>query len=135
MTTPDELPTVATEVFELDQVPPEVVDESVVVVPTHATAVPDIAAGKGLTVSVVVRLQPVLIVYVIIEVPVDSAVARPDEEPIVATEAVPLAHVPPAGVLDNDVALPSQTVKEPVIEVGNGLTVIVIVVRQPVGSV
>ena len=106
-----------------------------VVVPTQATAVPDTAAGSGLTVSVAVRVQPVAIVYVIIEVPVDTAVTTPDDEPIVATEVVPLAQVPAAGVLDNEVALPSQTVKEPVIEVGNGFTVIVVVVRQPVGSV
>lgn len=135
VTSPVELPTLATDVFELDQVPPEVDEESVVVVPTHTTAVPDIAAGSELTVSVVMRLQPVAMVYVIVEVPEDTALAMPDDEPIVATDVVPLVHVPPAGVLVSDVALPSQTVKEPVIEVGNGLTVIVVVVRQPVGSV
>jgi len=59
VTTPVELFTVATEVFELDQVPPDVDEERVVAVPTQVTAVPDIVAGSGLTVTIALRLQPV----------------------------------------------------------------------------
>jgi hypothetical protein len=130
-----ELLTVATEVFELDQVPPVVDEERVVVVPTQVTAVPEIAAGSGFTVSVAVRVQPVPMVYVTIELPEDTAVAMPDDEPIVATEVVPLTHVPPAGVLVSVAELPSQIDKDPDMVEGNGFTVIVVVVRQPVGSV
>ncbi len=44
------LPTVAREVLELVQVPPEVDDESVVPAPMHVWAVPVMAEGTGLTV-------------------------------------------------------------------------------------
>jgi hypothetical protein len=135
VTTPVELLTVATDVFELDHVPPEVDEERVVVVPTQVTAVPEMAAGSGFTVSIAVRVQPVPMVYVIIELPEDTAVAIPDEEPMVATDVVPLAQVPPAGVLVNVVELPSHIDKDPDNVDGNGFTVIVVVVRQPVGSV
>lgn len=62
----------------------------------------------------------------------------PDELPIVAVPVAPLIHVPPAGVPDNVMLELTHTCMEPeelVIAVGNGLTVTVAVLIQPVGSV
>jgi hypothetical protein len=52
------LPTVATAVALLLQVPPPVASDSVVVAPAHTAAVPIIAAGVEITVTVVVAVQP-----------------------------------------------------------------------------
>ena len=49
-TTPDELPTVATEVVPLVHVPPDVLLVSIALPPVHAERVPPIAAGTALTV-------------------------------------------------------------------------------------
>jgi len=53
------LPIVATAVVLLVQVPPVDVLLSVVVRPTQTLAVPEMDAGRGLTVSTVVVIQPV----------------------------------------------------------------------------
>ena len=55
VTTPVDELTVATAVVPLLQVPPLVASLSVVVAPAHATAVPVIANGNGLTVIVLVE--------------------------------------------------------------------------------
>ena len=60
VTTPDAEPTVATPVALLVHVPPLVVLVSVVVIPTQVLAVPAIASGSGLTVTVTDLKQPVL---------------------------------------------------------------------------
>ena len=52
-------PTVAMVVLLLIQEPPAVVSPSVVVAPVQTQVVPVIAAGSGLTVMVIVVLQPV----------------------------------------------------------------------------
>lgn len=52
VTVPVEEPTVATAGVPLDHVPDGVPSASVVDKPTHATAVPVIAAGSGLTVTI-----------------------------------------------------------------------------------
>lgn len=51
-------PMVATPVEPLVHVPPDVVELNVVVLPTHIPNVPVIAAGGGLTVTVLVAVQP-----------------------------------------------------------------------------
>jgi hypothetical protein len=56
--TPVEEPTVATAVLLLLHVPPDDAEVSVVVLPTHVTAVPVIDAGKGSTVTTVVVEHP-----------------------------------------------------------------------------
>ena len=53
------LPTAARLVLLLLQVPPVEASVKAVVKPTHTLAVPVIAAGKGLTVTGVVIIQPV----------------------------------------------------------------------------
>ena len=58
-TAPLDAPTVATDVLELLHDPPAVPLVSVVVEPTHTTAVPAFEPGRGFTVAVMVRIQPV----------------------------------------------------------------------------
>ena len=58
-TTPDELPIVAIEVTPLDQVPPDVAFDNVVLPPTQAVPVPVIDAGRSLTVTTTDRAHPV----------------------------------------------------------------------------
>jgi hypothetical protein len=59
VTTPD--PSIEATLGELlTHEPPLVVEDNVVVLPTHTAAVPEIAAGTGLTVTVAMALQPAL---------------------------------------------------------------------------
>ncbi len=63
--------------------------------------------------------------------------AIPVTVPVVLMVAIPVAllvHVPPVGVLDKLVVLPTQTVELPVMADGSGFTVIIVVVIQVVGS-
>ena len=107
---------------------------NVVVKPTHTFVVPVITAGKGLTVTVVVTKHPVGKVYDITEVPPDTPVTTPTAL-IVATAGVALLHVPPAVASARVVVEAWHTVVVPVITAGNGLTVTVVVTKQPVGKV
>lgn len=54
---------------------------------------------------------------------------------IEATDGLLLSHPPPGDVLENVVALPRQMLRLPVMAVGIGFTVIVSVLKQPVGKV
>ena len=71
------------------------------------------AEGRGLTVSVVVTLHPPVVVYVTDVVPVDAGVTMPLTKPIVATEALPLDHVPPESRLPKVPVAPRQICKGP----------------------
>ena len=58
--------------------------------------------------------------------------------PPVFTEAIAellVLHVPPEGVQPSDIVLPVHTVEGPVMEPGWGLTVITVVMVQPVVAV
>ena len=59
VTMPVEEPTVAVPVALLLQVPPAGISPSAVVSPWHTESVPVIADGSALTVTTVVRIQPV----------------------------------------------------------------------------
>jgi hypothetical protein len=59
----------------------------------------------------------------------------PLAEPIVATAVLLLVHVPPPDVLLRVADVPGQAVNTPVMAAGNGLTVNVVVLIQPVGIV
>jgi hypothetical protein len=133
---PDEEPIVATDGVLLLHVPPEVASDNVMVVPAHNEVGPVIvpADAAGLTVTVVETVQ-VPIAYVTTAVPTVTPVTTPDEEPTV-TLAEPVAHVPPATVLDKVIVLPWQTTGEAgVIAAGDVLTVITLIAKQPVGIV
>jgi len=58
VTIPAPVPTVATAVVPLAQLPPVVVSVSVIVDPVQAREDPPIAAGNGLTVTILVAKQP-----------------------------------------------------------------------------
>ena len=114
----------------LVQLPPAGVEFKVVVKPTHTLLSPVIVVGLGLTVTGVVMIQPVLIVYVIVDVPAIAPVTTPV---VGTTVALPLllVHVPPAGVEFNVVVKPTHTLVVPVSVVGLGLTVTGVVMIQP----
>jgi ADP-dependent phosphofructokinase/glucokinase len=59
VTTPEEVPTVATEGSLLVQEIPGVAQLNTVVLPTHTVVMPVIGAGIGLTVTTAVFIQPV----------------------------------------------------------------------------
>jgi hypothetical protein len=105
-----------------------------VVEPEHIVGVPVIGARPGFTVTVVILLQPEAIVYVIIDVPAETPVTRPDVSPIVATEVEPLIQVPPGEVASIRLVLdPTQVVEVPVMA-PIGFTVINKLVAQPLPS-
>lgn len=134
------LPTVATAVLLLDQVPDGVTLLSNVFTFSHIASVPLIAATTGAGFTVIVELteatqpNPLVTVYVMIEVPAERPVTTP-EPLIVATANVLLAHVPLVVELLNVDVVPAHNVAVPDIAatVGNGLTVtlVVTVVLQP----
>ena len=134
VTIPVEEPTVAIPVLPLVHVPPLVASLKVVVKPAQTDAVPVIDDGNGFTVATIVVIQPVARVYVIVEVPDDTPVTMPVDEPIVAMPVLPLVHVPPPASL-SVVVKPAQTTAVPVIEDGNGLTVTTTVAIQPAARV
>ena len=79
--------------------------------------------GVATTVTVVVDLQPVLSKYVITDVPTATLAIVPDEEPIVATDVVPLLHVPPP-VASASVDVAGRHIRVvPVIDAGKEFTV------------
>jgi len=62
-------------------------------------------------------------------------VTIPDDDPTTASDVLLLLHVPPPGVPVKVVVCPVHTVERPVIGDGVELTVIAVVVKQPVGNV
>ena len=113
-------------------VPPATASVNAIVLPAHTFVVaPVIGAGAVLTVNNALTLQPLALVYTIVDVPADDpAVTTPVEDPIVTAD--PLAvHVPPDVVLLSVVVAPAHIASEPRIEAGCVLTVTPIVVLQP----
>jgi hypothetical protein len=113
--------------------PPLVAEDTVMVDPTHTVgADADNAAGKGFTVTVVVRRQPVGRLYVTTEVPAIRPFTVPVAEPTVATAVLLLLQVPPGVTSDNVVVVPMQREKLPAIVPGSGFTVSIADALQPV---
>jgi len=110
--------------------PPDIASLRVMLLPPHTVVGPVIAAGDGITVTVVYASQPTE--YVIVAVPAAPGVTTPELEPIDATPGLPLVQIPPG--------VPSVRFSEPVrhtgelpdIAEGGGLTVTTCVERQPV---
>ena len=69
------------------------------------------------------------------EVPAATAATTPEALPIVATDVVPLLHVPPEVVLLNVVLPPTQADNTPVIAEGAELTVKTALTEQPEDNV
>ena len=68
-------------------------------------------------------------------VPTDIPVTTPVAEPAVKMDVFPLLQVPPGTWSLRIVAAPRQMVVFPEIVEGNGVTVILLLVVQPVGNV
>jgi hypothetical protein len=66
-----------------------------------------------------------------ITVPADTPFTVPLALPTVANAVLLLDHTPPAGVAVSDVPEPAHTERVPVIAPGTGLTVMVVVAKQP----
>ena len=126
---------VASAVLLLVHVPPAPASDREVVAPTQAFSVPPIAAGSGLIVTTAVAEQVVLVVYVIVVVPAETAVTRPLLA-TVATAVLLLVH-DIVGVVASlsIVVLPAQADNTPVIAAGSGLIEIAFVTTQPMAVV
>jgi hypothetical protein len=113
VTIPEAAPIVAMLVLPLSHVPPAEASVSVVVRPIHTVAVPPMDAGNGLTVTIVVVVQPLVNVKVMAAVPAVSPETTPVDAPTVATRTFPLVHVPGNELL-NVVVEPTHTEAIPV---------------------
>ncbi len=117
-------PTVATDVLLLIHVPPLVASVSVIAIPVQSRVFPEIDAGDGLTVTIVVAVQPETTVNVIVAVPNATPVTVP-ELITVATDVLLLDHdkgLAEASV--NCVVAFAHTEVIPVIAEGAGATVL-----------
>jgi hypothetical protein len=114
-------------------VPPVVVELNDVVNPWHTASTPVIGFGFGFTVTTVVAIQPVLIVYVTVAVPVVDPVTTP---PTTVPWALLMLHVPPAGLPVKEIVAPTHTFSDVTgVTVGLLFTVTITDVRHPVGNV
>ena len=129
-TTPVPDPTVAIPTLPLVHVPPAGVELSVVVAPAQITAVPVMAVGAVLTVTVWDAVQ-LPIVYEMTAVPALTPKTTPVPDPTVATPVLALTHVPPAGVELSVVVVPTHTLGEPVMGEPVVLTVTSSVTKHP----
>ena len=57
--------------------------------------------------------------------PAATPVTTPEDEPTVATDVVPLVHVPPETVLDKVIVKPVQTLDDPLMVPADGAALIV----------
>jgi len=102
--------------------------------PMHTSDGPSMGAGEELTANAYVLKQPVGSVYDMNTLPIDTPVTAP-EELMVATHGALVLQLPVVLVSVKVVVNPMQTAGAPEIAPGGGLTVTVVVVRQPVGKV
>ena len=125
VTTPLNEPIVPAAKLLLLHNPPLTASLNDVVNPAHTVEEPIIAVGAVLTVTVMDVAQPVGKVYVIAAVPTAIPLTTPVEEPTLTAPA-PALHTPLPGSV-NVIVDPAQTADGPLIDDGNGLTVIVFV--------
>ena len=92
-TIPEEVPIVATDVLLLDHTPPVAASLNVRVLPTHRVVTPVIDVGPP-TVTTVVTIQLEPVENDIVDVPDDTPVTIPVEDPTVATVVLLLVHTP-----------------------------------------
>ena len=118
----------------LVQPPPPVLLSNAVVEPTQTVSAPVIGEGTVLTVTIVEAVQPVEAVYTIVDVPIAAPVTIPVGL-IGATVGLLLLQVPPRVASLNVVVVPTHKPVEPVIGSAPSVTVITLVVWQPVGKI
>jgi hypothetical protein len=123
----------AMDVLSILHVPPptslSVVDE-----PTQTFAAPLIAEGSGLTVTVVVIVQPVVAVKLTTGLPATRPYTIPVDGSTVARVVLPQLHVPLPAASLNIVAVPIHTLLTPEIAGGNDITVTGTVATQPAAN-
>ena len=112
--TPVEAPIAATVLLLLVHMPPVVASLKVDVLPWHIVVVPVIGRTL-LTVKVTDVVQPAMLVYFMIAVPVDTPVTKPVVMPMVAMAVLLLLHVPPGVASLNIVVFPRHIEVVPVI--------------------
>jgi len=124
----------ATVVSVLVHTPPGVASKSVIVELSHTTVGPEISAGNGLTVMVVIAAHVVGSVYSITVVhgPGPMPVTSPVNGSIAAQPGLLLLHVPPGVRLVKVMVESSQTDEGPPIVSGWGFTRNTVSVLQPV---
>ena len=117
--------------------PPDVVEDSVVVAPMNVVNVPVIEAGVAGVVSMVKGVDIVVLpqlldtVYLIVSIPAATPVTTPVEASTVANNVLVLLHTPPIVESDNVEVAPMQADIVPVIAggaAGSELIVTVVVV-------
>lgn len=89
-------------------VPPAGVHVSVVVAVLHNPAGPAIAAGVAFTVTSTVRKHPLVNLYVMVDVPVETPVTVPLGDWIVATPVLLLVQTPRVVILTRLVVVPTH---------------------------
>ena len=109
-------PTTPTDVLSLLHVPPKAGSLRVTVPPAQTVEFPTIGAKAGSTVTVIVVIHPVPIVYDIIGAPTATPVITPVVNPVVARPTLLLDHDPPVVALLKVVVEPAQTSVLPVID-------------------
>ena len=122
VTEPDELPTTNIDVLLLLHTPPGVASVYNVGIPPQISDGPTMAAGDALTVIPLVTKQLAPGAKVIVAVPAATPVTIPVEEPTVAIAVLLLLQIPEPTRSTNSVFWPAQTVLEPVMAEGGGVT-------------
>jgi hypothetical protein len=138
-TIPEPLPTVATDVLLLVQLPPAMASLNVIVDPAQTVAGPAVVMGAGAEFTViffVVKTVPqrLVTVYLITSVPGASPVTTPVTG---FTEAVVLLllHTPPGDASVNAIDEPTHTAESPVmVPTVVGETVTVVIALHPAGN-
>jgi hypothetical protein len=131
VTTPLDVPTVATDVLFVLHVPPAVASLSVIFEPEHTDEAPDMVPGAPITVIVVVTALPQPVEYEITALPAITPVTMPVPEPTVAVVVLLLLHVPLVVELLNVMIEVEHTIVAPDIVPGAARTVIVLVASVP----
>src|SRR5947208_3202258 len=101
------------------QVPPVEASVSVVHAPTHILKVPPIAAGRGVTVTILLEVQPPEPnEFIIVVVPAVIPVTTPVDEFTVPTAVTVLLHEPPPEDDVSVISCPTHTLFGPLIVPG-----------------
>jgi len=115
----------------LDHIPPNIAFDNTVVAPSQTKDDPEITEGAGVTVTIAVVLHPEAEVYVSAVTPMETPVSTPEEDPIAATDGLPVAQVPPVSESVSVMEEPAQRASGPLNGGGTGFTVTIVAIEQP----
>ena len=131
VTMPEAEPIDATDGLALDQLPPVVAFDRVVVAPMVTKGALVIAAGDALMVIVVVLMHPLPSEYVMVAVPGDIPVTTPVAESTVAFAGLLVDQMPPGVAWLSAVVAPTQTLSVPFMAAVAAFTVTCVILEQP----